>query len=127
MRSALTQRPRLVQQAERFAGPFLWTVLLLAAGAAAAWSLIDPSRALWVAVSVLIVTCPCALSLAAPSALLAATGALARRGVLLQRIEALEGLAAIDMVVFDKPGPLTRKLVENYRALTNASGEPIYG
>lgn len=112
MRSALTQRPRLVQQAERFAGPFLWTVLLLAAGAAAAWSLIDPSRALWVAVSVLIVTCPCALSLAAPSALLAATGALARRGVLLQRIEALEGLAAIDMVVFDKTGTLTRDRLE---------------
>ncbi len=112
MRSALTQRPRLVQQAERFAGPFLWTVLLLAAGAAAAWSLIDPSRAIWVAVSVLIVTCPCALSLAAPSALLAATGALARRGVLLQRIEALEGLAAIDMVVFDKTGTLTRDRLE---------------
>ncbi len=112
MRSALTQRPRLVQQAERFAGPFLWAVLALAAGAAAAWSLIDPSRALWVAVSVLIVTCPCALSLAAPSALLAATGALARRGVLLQRIEALEGLAGIDTVVFDKTGTLTRDRLE---------------
>ena len=112
MRSALTQRPRLVQQAERFAGPFLWAVLALAAGAAAVWSLIDPSRALWVAVSVLIVTCPCALSLAAPSALLAATGALARRGVLLQRIEALEGLAGIDMVVFDKTGTLTRDRLE---------------
>ena len=46
MRSALTQRPRLVQQAERFC-PFLWAVLALAAGAAAVWSLIDPSRALW--------------------------------------------------------------------------------
>jgi len=101
MRSALTQRPRLVQQAERLAGPFLWTVLALAAGAAAVWSIVDPSRAVWVAVSVLIVTCPCALSLAAPSALLAATGALARRGVLLQRIEALEGLAGVDTVVFD--------------------------
>ncbi|MFT3665519.1 heavy metal translocating P-type ATPase [Piscinibacter sp.] len=112
MRSALTQRPRLVQQAERIAGPFLWAVLTLAAGAAAAWSLIDPSRAVWVAVSVLIVTCPCALSLAAPSALLAATGALARRGVLLQRIEALEGLAAIDTVVFDKTGTLTRDRLE---------------
>lgn len=112
MRSALTQRPRLVQQAERIAGPFLWTVLALAAGAAAVWSVIDPSRAVWVAVSVLIVTCPCALSLAAPSALLAATGGLARRGVLLQRIEALEGLAAIDTVVLDKTGTLTLDRLE---------------
>jgi Cu2+-exporting ATPase len=112
MRSALTQRPRLVQQAERLAGPFLWTVLALAAGAAAVWSVVDPSRAVWVAVSVLIVTCPCALSLAAPSALLAATGALARRGVLLQRLEALEGLAGVDTVVFDKTGTLTRDRLE---------------
>jgi Cu2+-exporting ATPase len=63
-------------------------------------------------VSVLIVTCPCALSLAAPSALLAATGALARRGVLLQRLEALEGLAGVDTVVFDKTGTLTHDRLE---------------
>ena len=112
MRSALTQRPRLVLHAERIAGPFLWVVLALAAGAAAVWSVIEPDRAVWVAVSVLIVTCPCALSLAAPSALLAATGGLARRGVLLQRIEALEGLAGIDTVVFDKTGTLTRDQLE---------------
>ena len=63
------------------------------------WRVIDPSRAVWVAVSVLIVTCPCALSLAAPAALLAAAGALARRGVLLQRLEALEALARVDTAV----------------------------
>ena len=107
MRQALMQRPALVRQADRWAGPFLWGVLLLAGGAAAAWSFIDPSRAVWVAVSVLIVTCPCALSLAVPSALLSATGALARRGVLLQRIEALEALAQVDHVFLDKTGTLT--------------------
>ena len=107
MRSAFTERPALVRAADRIAGPFLWGVLLLAAVAAAVWSVLDPSRALWVAVSVLIVTCPCALSLAAPSALLAATGALARRGVLLRRIEALEALARIDWLFVDKTGTLT--------------------
>jgi Cu2+-exporting ATPase len=112
MRSALTQRPRLVQQAERLAGPFLWAVLALSVGAAAVWSVVEPSKAVWVAVSVLIVTCPCALSLAAPSALLAATGALARRGVLLQRLEALEALAGVDTVVFDKTGTLTLDRLE---------------
>jgi Cu2+-exporting ATPase len=107
MRTAMTDRPPLLRAADRVAGPFLWGVLALAAAAAVAWSFIDPSRAVWVAVSVLIVTCPCALSLAAPSALLAAAGALVRRGVLVQRFEALEALASLDTICFDKTGTLT--------------------
>ncbi len=108
MREAALQRPEIARLADRWAVPFLWVVLLLAAGSALAWSLIEPSRAVWVAVSVLIVTCPCALSLAVPSAQLAATGFLARRGLLLRRVDALESLARIDRVVFDKTGTLTR-------------------
>ena len=46
----------MLASADRWAAPFLWTVLLLAAGAGAAWSVVDPSRAVWVVVSVLIVT-----------------------------------------------------------------------
>jgi Cu2+-exporting ATPase len=107
MREAQTQRPVSARWADRWAAPFLWTVLLLAGGAAAVWSVIDPSRALWVAVSVLIVTCPCALSLATPSALLAAANALARRGVLLRRLEALEGMASCTRLFVDKTGTLT--------------------
>ncbi len=107
MRDAMSQRPSLTRAADRWAGPFLWAVLLLAAGAAAVWSVVDPSRAVWVAVSVLIVTCPCALSLAAPSALLSAASALARRGVLLQRLDALEGLTRLDRIYFDKTGTVT--------------------
>ena len=107
MRTAMTDRPPLLRAADRVAGPFLWGVLVLAAAAGVAWSFIDPSRAVWVAVSVLIVTCPCALSLAAPSALLAAAGALVRRGVLVQRFEALEALASLDTICFDKTGTLT--------------------
>ena len=107
MRDAMTQRPSLTRAADRWAAPFLWAVLLLAAGAAAVWSVVDPSRAVWVAVSVLIVTCPCALSLAAPSALLSAASALARRGVLLQRLDALEGLTTLDRIYLDKTGTVT--------------------
>ena len=107
MRDAMSQRPSLARAADRWAAPFLWVVLVLAAGAAAVWSVIDPSRAVWVAVSVLIVTCPCALSLAAPSALLSAASALARRGVLLQRLDALEGLTQVDRIYFDKTGTVT--------------------
>src|SRR5207244_2427953 len=94
--------------AERWAAPFLWAVLLLAAGAAAVWSTIDPSRAVWVAVSVLIVTCPCALSLAAPSALLSSATAMARHGVLLRHIDAIDGLARMQTLFLDKTGTLTQ-------------------
>jgi P-type Cu2+ transporter len=104
---ALTERPSFLISADRIAGPFLWAVLLLAGGAYVAWSWIDPSKAIWVAVSVLIVTCPCALSLGAPVAWLAAAGDLARRGVLVQRLDALEALTRVRHLVFDKTGTLT--------------------
>jgi Cu2+-exporting ATPase len=107
VRGASGARPEAVRLADRWAGAFLASVLLLAAAAAAVWSLIDPARAVWVAVSVLIVTCPCALSLATPSALLSAAGALARRGVLVQRLVALETLAHVDCLFVDKTGTLT--------------------
>ena len=107
MREAATLRPASARWADRWAAPFLWTVLVLAAAAAAVWSVIDPSRAVWVAVSVLIVTCPCALSLATPAALLSASGALARRGVLLRRLDALETLANVTRLFVDKTGTLT--------------------
>ena len=107
MRDARSQRPTAFRGADRWAAPFLWAVLLLAGAGAAVWSVIDPSRAVWVAVSVLIVTCPCALSLAAPSALLSSAMALARRGVLLRRIDAIEGLAHMQTLFIDKTGTLT--------------------
>ncbi|MDC8783884.1 heavy metal translocating P-type ATPase [Roseateles koreensis] len=107
MREAMSQRPAATLLADRFASYFLWVVLLLAALGAAVWSFFDPNRAVWVAVSVLIVTCPCALSLATPASWLAATGALARRGVLLVRLDVLDTLCRIDTVVLDKTGTLT--------------------
>ena len=107
MREALTQRPALARSADRWAAPFLWSVLALAALAGLAWSFIAPAKALAVVVAVLIVTCPCALSLSVPSALLAAAGALARRGVLLRRLDALEPLAQASEVFVDKTGTLT--------------------
>ncbi len=108
MHSAAAQRPAQARLADRWAGPFLWAVMALAAGAAVAWGvLVDPAKAVWVAVSVLIVTCPCALSLAGPATLVAAARGLARRGVLLQRLDALEPLAAAQQVFLDKTGTLT--------------------
>ena len=107
MESAALQKPRLAQLADRVARPFLVLVLLAAFGAAAWWWPTDPQHALMVAVSVLIVTCPCALSLATPVAMLSAAGTLAREGVLVRNLQGLEALAAVDTVVFDKTGTLT--------------------
>jgi Cu2+-exporting ATPase len=82
-------------------------VLLAAVAAGAWWWASGPAHAIGVAVAVLIVTCPCALSLATPAATLAAAGALAREGVLVRNLAALESGAAADTVVFDKTGTLT--------------------
>jgi Cu2+-exporting ATPase len=108
MQTASTSKPALARLADRIAKPFLIAVLLAATSACAFWWGRDPGHALMVAVAVLVVTCPCALSLATPAAMLAAAGALARRGVLVRRLEAFEALAGIDTVLFDKTGTLTR-------------------
>lgn len=108
MERASGEKPRLVELADRVAGRFIGVVLLLAITTAIAWMLIDPDQALWVTVSVLVVTCPCALSLATPLALTAAGGALAREGVLVTRAHAIETLARATHFVFDKTGTLTQ-------------------
>jgi Cu2+-exporting ATPase len=108
MEGASTSKPSLARLADTIAKPFLIAVLLAAGLACAYWWQTDPERALMVAVSVLIVTCPCALSLATPAAMLSAAGALARRAVLVRRLDAFESLANVDTVMFDKTGTLTR-------------------
>ncbi len=120
MESASLQKPRLAQLADRVARPFLVLVLLAAVLAAAWWWPTDPGQALMVAVSVLIVTCPCALSLATPVAMLSAAGALARSGVLVRNLQGLETLASVDTVVFDKTGTLTRDGMAVQRVQCNA-------
>jgi len=104
---AMGERPRVARVADRVARWFVGALLLLAAGTAIAWIEIDPQRALAVTFAVLVVSCPCALSLATPAALAAAAGALARRQVVIARADALETLARVTHVVFDKTGTLT--------------------
>ena len=112
MEQASTGKPRIAQLADRLAKPFLIFVLLAAGLACLWWWPTDPGRALMIAVAILVVTCPCALSLATPAAMLASAGALARSGVLVRRLQALEELAEVDTVVFDKTGTLTRDAFE---------------
>jgi Cu2+-exporting ATPase len=118
MESASVSKPSMALIADKVAQPFLWGVLL-AAGLAALWGWQQsPAHALMVAVSVLIVTCPCALSLATPAAMLSAAGALAKGGVLLRRLQALQMLAKVDTVIFDKTGTLTEENFNVQRVTT---------
>jgi Cu2+-exporting ATPase len=118
MESAAVSKPAMALLVDRWAKPFLLAVMLAALGAAAYWWPSDPAHAVMVGVAVLIVTCPCALSLATPAAMLATAGALARSGVLVRRLSALQNLAAIDTVIFDKTGTLTRDAFEVVRIHT---------
>jgi P-type Cu2+ transporter len=101
-------RPPVADLADRVAVWFVSAVLLLAAAVGAYWLHADAARAFPTVLAVLVVTCPCALSLATPAALAAATAQLATRGLLVTRGRALEQLAQADCVVLDKTGTLTR-------------------
>lgn len=118
MESASVSKPAMAQLVDRWAKPFLVAVMLASLASAVYWWPSDPVHAVMVAVAVLIVTCPCALSLATPAAMLATAGALARSGVLVRRLSALQNLAHIDTVIFDKTGTLTRDAFEVVRIHT---------
>lgn len=107
LEQARAARPRIASSADRVAGWFVAGVLVLAVLSGLWWWHVDPARAFPIALAVLVVTCPCALSLATPAALAAATTRLARGGLLVARGRALENLVHADRVVFDKTGTLT--------------------
>jgi len=104
---AASERPAVARLADRVAAWFVGGLLLLVVVAAVFWWQFDPARALPVAVALLVVSCPCALSLATPAALAAAAGTLARGGVVLAKSDALETLARVTHIVLDKTGTLT--------------------
>ncbi|MGQ5488839.1 heavy metal translocating P-type ATPase [Thauera sp. ZXT1-4] len=107
MERAASDKPRIATLSDHVAAWFIVTLLVLASGTGVAWYMVDPDRALWIFVSVLVVACPCALSLATPTALTVATDAMARLGVLVTRGHAIETLAKANHFVFDKTGTLT--------------------
>jgi Cu2+-exporting ATPase len=107
MERAASEKPKLAALSDRWATVFVVTLLALAVATGVSWYFIDPARVLWVSVSVLVVACPCALSLATPAALTVATDALAHMGVLVTRGYAIEILARANHYVFDKTGTLT--------------------
>jgi len=110
MEAAEQGRARYVRLADRAARIYAPAVHGFALAAFVGWMLIGAmawQEALMIAVSVLIITCPCALGLAVPAVQVAAVGRLLRAGVLVKAADALERLAGVDTVVFDKTGTLT--------------------
>ena len=107
MNRAMSEKPKLAQQADKLARWFVARILVLSALVFIGWYIVDPSQALWATVAVLVATCPCALSLATPIALTVATNRLASYGFLTTRGHTLQTLAEITHVAFDKTGTLT--------------------
>lgn len=120
---AQAERPPMARAADRIARWFVGGTLLVACTVFWIWSQLDPSRAFEITLAVLIVTCPCALSLAMPTALTTGTGRLARGGLLVTRQGSLERLARADTVILDKTGTLTQGRIR-LRAVEVTGREP---
>lgn len=107
MEHATLEKPRLVQIADKHASRFLIAIILIAMTSGIVWSFIEPDRAFLIAISVIVVTCPCALSLATPGVMSAAIGQMAKAGMLVTKGAAIESLAKATHFVFDKTGTLS--------------------
>ncbi|MCC5855043.1 MAG: cadmium-translocating P-type ATPase [Idiomarina sp.] len=104
---ALGQKPRIVRMADHLSKYFVLGTLIVASFTYAAWMFVDPDRAFWVVLAVLVATCPCALSLAAPTAMSGAVSRLNQHGILLKQSDVVEKLPLIRTVCVDKTGTLT--------------------
>jgi len=124
---ATEEKPRQVVMADKIARFFVGRLLVVCAGVFLFWWFKDPSRALWITLSVLVVTCPCALALAMPAALSAATANLRQRGFLVARGHVIEVLPQITRVIFDKTGTLSqgRLSIADVRLLANQSRDQV--
>jgi len=104
---AQSDKPSIARLADRIAARFILAVLSMATLVAVYWWAIGSERWLEITLAVLIVTCPCALSLATPTAISAVLNRLQGLGLLVKRGQAIEALDEVSHVVFDKTGTLT--------------------
>jgi Cu2+-exporting ATPase len=107
LEQAQTHKPAIAQLTDRIAARFVSVILFIAAIVALYWWQVGNADWLQITIATLVVTCPCALSLATPTAITAASGSLSRIGLLTNTGKALETLARTTHFVFDKTGTLT--------------------
>lgn len=102
-----SHKPKLAQLSDKIAQYFVALILVCATVTAIYWSQNHSSEAFWITLSVLVVTCPCALSLATPTALTCSTTRLNREGILIKSSHVMETMPKVDVYAFDKTGTLT--------------------
>ncbi|MBU2898940.1 heavy metal translocating P-type ATPase [Vibrio hepatarius] len=100
-------KPKIAQLADIVARYFVAAILIIASGTWLYWLQTKPDDAFWIMLSVLVATCPCALSLATPTALTCATSRLGHLGILLRKGHVFETLCKINHLIVDKTGTLT--------------------
>lgn len=139
---AANTKPKLTIYTNKLSHLFTLIILLITLVTYFAWTMFSPENAFWVALSVLVATCPCALALATPTAITCAVGKLTKLGMVIRNPSVVDKLHLIDHVVFDKTGTLTHgkygiSAIENYStfvenqllniaaALENQSNHPI--
>jgi len=105
--SSQAHKPKLAKLSDKIAQYFVAIILLTAIGTALYWQQHLPEEAFWITLSVLVATCPCALSLATPTALTCATTHLNREGIMIKSAHVMETLPKITTIAFDKTGTLT--------------------
>lgn len=104
----LSKKPKIAQISNKYASIFLLCILLLSILVFIIWLYkTNITNAIWITISMLIITCPCSLSLATPTALIATTSNLASNGLLIRTANSIEILPKITDIVFDKTGTLT--------------------
>jgi len=106
--SSQAHKPKIAQISDKIAQYFVAVILFTAIGTALYWQQHLPDEAFWITLSVLVATCPCALSLATPTALTCATTRLNREGIMIKSGHVLETIPVITTVAFDKTGTLTQ-------------------
>ncbi|MBA6349093.1 heavy metal translocating P-type ATPase [Colwellia sp. BRX8-9] len=105
--SSQAHKPKLAKLSDKIAQYFVAVILLTAIGTAFYWQQHLPEEAFWITLSVLVATCPCALSLATPTALTCATTRLNREGIMIKSAHVMETLPKLTTIAFDKTGTLT--------------------
>jgi Cu+-exporting ATPase len=127
--SAQGTKAPIQRLADRISGVFVPIVTVLSVGTFAAWYLSGYSltQSISVAITVLVIACPCALGLATPVALLVASGRGAQRGIVLREPRVLEVARKVDTVVFDKTGTLTEGVMNVQNATISAAAGSVLG
>jgi Cu2+-exporting ATPase len=121
--SAQQNKPKIEIMADKVSRYFVASLLVVATLTYIGWSIIDADQAFWITLSVLVATCPCALSLATPTALTCSTAQLNKQGILIKQHHVLETVNQIQHMVFDKTGTLTEgnfKLLNTHLLQPNA-------